>query len=113
MQSPPQVTFHQLARSDALDAHIRERIDDLEQLFDRIVSCRVSVEGPHRHHQGGLYRVLIDLGVPGHRIIVGRSPDENAAHADAYVAVRDAFRAAQRQLEDYVHRLHDVTAPRA
>jgi len=111
MQSPPQITFHQLAHSEALEAHIRERIEDLEALFDRAVSCRVSIEGPHRHHQGGLYRVLIELGVPGARIVVGRSPEMNLAHADAYVAVRDAFRAAHRQLEDYVGRRKEATAP--
>jgi ribosome-associated translation inhibitor RaiA len=106
MQSPPQITFHQLPPSEALEAHIRDRIDDLETLFDGIVSCRVSIDGPHRHHQGGLFRARIELGVPGDRIVVGRSPDENAAHVDAHLAVRDAFRAARRQLDDYVRRRH-------
>ncbi len=106
MQTPPHITFHQLSPSEALEAQIRDRIDDLETLFDGIVNCRVSIDGPHRHHQGGLYRVLIELGVPGDRIVVGHSSDENAAHADAHVAVRDAFRAARRQLEEYVRRRH-------
>jgi ribosome-associated translation inhibitor RaiA len=106
MQTLPQITFHQIPPSEALEAQVRDRIADLERLFDGIVSCRVSIDGPHRHHQGGLFRVLIELGVPGHRIVVGRSSDDTAAHADAHVAVRDSFRAAHRQLDDYVRRRH-------
>jgi cold shock CspA family protein len=48
--------------------------------------------------------VRIEIGVPGDRIVVRRSPDEHAAHLDPYVAVRDAFREARRQLEDYARR---------
>ena len=80
----------------------------------RIVSCRVLIEAPHRHHQQGrLYRVRIEIGVPGEHIVVGRSPDEDSAHADPHVAVRDAFRAAKRQLEDHVGRLRPDAADTA
>ena len=106
MQLPLQITFHQLPSSPALEANVRRRVDDLEKFFDRIISCRVSIEAPHRHHhQGRLYRVRIEIGVPCERIVVRRSPDEHTAHLDAHVAVRDAFREARRQLEDYVQRL--------
>jgi cold shock CspA family protein len=103
MQMPLQITFHQMSPSPALEADIRRRAQQLEEFFDRIVSCRVLVEAPHHHHhQGRLYRVRVDLGVPGEHLVVGRSPDEHGAHEDAHVAVRDSFRAARRQLEDYV-----------
>jgi cold shock CspA family protein len=46
--------------------------------------------------------VRIDLTVPGQELVVSRDPAENQAHTDAYVAVRDAFDAAKRQLEKYV-----------
>jgi ribosome-associated translation inhibitor RaiA len=112
MQTPLQLTFHQLPPSPALEAEVRRRVDDLATFFDRIVSCRVLIEAPHHHHhQGRLYRVRIEIGVPGEHIVVGRSPDEDGAHADPYVAVRDAFRAARRQLEDHVRRLRpDATS---
>lgn len=104
MQTPLQLTFHQLPHSAALEADIKRRVDELESRFDRIVSCRVSVEAPHRHqHNGQLYRVSVDLGVPGRHLVVNGSSDDDAAHADAHVAVRDAFDAARRQLED-MHR---------
>ncbi|HVZ72868.1 MAG TPA: HPF/RaiA family ribosome-associated protein [Polyangia bacterium] len=102
MQNPVEITFHHLPRSAALEERIDHEIRGLEKLFDRIVSCRVSIEAPPRHHhQGGVYRVRVELAVPGRHLIVDRSPDEDAAHADPYVAVRDAFRAAERQLEDH------------
>jgi len=106
MQTALQITFRHLPPSPALETQVRSSIDELETFFDGIVSCRVSIDAPHHHqHQGGLYRIGIDIGVPGDRIVVGRSPDEHSAHEDAHVALRDAFRAARRQLEDYVRRL--------
>ena len=106
MQTPLQITFHQLPPSPALEADVRQRVDELATFFDRIVSCSVLIEAPHHHHhQGRLYRVRIEIGVPGEHIVVGRSPDEDGAHADPHVAVRDAFRAARRQLEEHVGRL--------
>ena len=107
MKRPLQITFRGLPPTPTLEARVRASVDELETLFDGIVSCRVSIETPHRHHhKGALYRVRVDLGVPGRHIVVGRSPDEHAAHADPYVAVRDAFRAVGRKLEDYARRLH-------
>ena len=111
MQTPLRLVFHRMPPSPALEARIRRLAKELELVFDGIVSCRVSIEAPHRHHhQGQLYRVGIEIGVPGGRIVVGRSPDEHAANADAHVAVRNAFRAARRRLtmrrrlDEYVRR---------
>jgi len=37
--------------------------------------------------------------------VIGREPTQHHAHEDVYVAIRDAFDAAKRQLEDYVRQL--------
>jgi ribosome-associated translation inhibitor RaiA len=106
MKLPLQITFHQLPPSPALEADIRQAAEELEGALDGIISCRVLVEMPHRHHQQGrLFRVRVDVGVPGGHIVAGRAPDEHAAHEDAHVAVRDAFRAVRRQLDDRAQRL--------
>jgi ribosome-associated translation inhibitor RaiA len=103
MKTPLQITFHQLPTSPALEADIRAWVEELDGLFDEIVSCRVVVEEPHRHHhQGRLFRVGVELGVPEQRLVVGRSPGADHSHEDAHVAVRDAFLALRRQLEHYV-----------
>lgn len=106
MDLPLQVTFRNMDRSDAVEARVRERAAKLERFFEHVTSCRVVVEAPDRHHRKGkLYHVRIELGVPGKELVVSRHPKAKHAHEDVYVAVRDAFDAARRQLEDYVRRL--------
>jgi len=105
MQLPLQITFHHIDTSDAVAARIRERSEELERFFDRIVSCRVVVECQHpRRQQGNLFRVRVNLKVPGGEIVVGRNPEAHHAHEDVYVAIRDAFDATRRLLEDHVRR---------
>jgi cold shock CspA family protein/ribosome-associated translation inhibitor RaiA len=102
MQLPLQITFRHMVTSEAVAARIRERAEELERFFDRIVSCRVVVECRHpRHLQGNLFRVRIDLKVPGREIAVGRDPAGHHAHQDVYVAIRDAFDTTRRLLEGY------------
>ena len=48
MQTPVQIAFHGLDKSDAVEDRIREKVAKLEQFFDRITSCRVTVERHHR-----------------------------------------------------------------
>lgn len=99
------VSFKGMKPSPAVEADIRERVEHLEQFHDRMVACRVVVEAPHRHqHKGKLYHVHIDISVPGSEIVVTREAGLNHAHEDVFVALRDAFSAAQRQLEDHVRK---------
>jgi ribosomal subunit interface protein len=105
MQTPLQITFRNIEISPAVEDKVRERVAELEQFHDRIISCRVMIEAPdRRHHQGGLYHVRVDLKVPGKEIVVKRDPPEHHAHEDIHVAVRDCFDAVRRQLEDHARR---------
>ena len=102
MQIPLQITFHDLPPSDAIEAQIRQKVEKLNRFYDRIISCRVVVEAPHRHHhQGNIYHVRIDLTVPQGELVINRNSSQNHAHEDLYVAIRDAFAAAQRRLKSY------------
>lgn len=106
MQIPLQITFRHMEPSEALEAKIRERAEKLDQFADHIMSCRVTVDQEHKHHQQGkLFAIKIDITVPGNEIVVTRTPDKHHAHEDPYVALRDAFDASRRQLEDYVRKL--------
>jgi ribosomal subunit interface protein len=101
MQVPVQVSFREMPRSEALEDHIRQKAAKLEEFHSGITSCRVTVEQSRKHHhQGHLYSVHVTLRVPGKEIIANRDHDE-----DVYVALRDAFDAAKRQLEDAVREL--------
>lgn len=103
MAMPLEIVFHNVDRSTAVEDATRERAAKLEQLAPNITSCRVTVEAPHRNHQqGNLYTVRIDLRYPGGETLASRAPGENHAHEDVYVALRDAFKAARRQLRDRV-----------
>jgi cold shock CspA family protein/ribosome-associated translation inhibitor RaiA len=103
MQIPMKITFHGLNQDDALERWIREWAAKLESIYPRISRCDVAVEAPHSR-QGPQYHVRIDLTVPNGEIVVSRDPGPSEAHRDPYVAVRDSFRAARRQLDDYVGR---------
>jgi cold shock CspA family protein/ribosome-associated translation inhibitor RaiA len=91
-----------MAPSPSVEAHIRDRADALDRYFGRIMACRVVVEASTaRQRKGRLYHIRVDLTVPGREIVVKRDPAEHHGHEDILVAVRDAFDAARRQLEDY------------
>lgn len=101
-----QITFRGMDPSPAVQARIQEHAEKLARFYDRIMSCRVVVQAPHRHqHKGRLYEVRIDLKVPGHEIAVTRDPSEHHAHEDVNVAIRDAFAAVARRLEDVAREL--------
>jgi cold shock CspA family protein len=112
MQQPLQITSRDVSLSEVAEADIRAKAGDLDLYYEHIISCRVVVEGPGRHHRQGPYVVRVDVTVPGAELVVDRQTDE-----DLYVAVRDAFDAARRRLEDYARRqrgdikVHE-TAPR-
>lgn len=117
MDTPVEIVFHNMPSSPGLEAEIRDRIDKLDRLYQHIVSCRVSVEQLHQRHQtGNLYDVHIDLRVPGDEIVVSREPHrarERFLDPDIGIALRNAFKAAERRLLDYKRRqrgevkLHD------
>ena len=105
LQTPLEITFRNLDHSDAVEAKVREKVEKLEQVFDRMTSCRVRIEAINRQHtKGNLYQVHIEVGVPGKQVMVDRNPGKDHAHEDIYVALRDAFNAARRRLEDHSRR---------
>ena len=106
METPLQISFRNTDPSPAVEARIRERVSRLERFHDRITSCRVTVEAPDKHHRkGGLFRVTVDLGVPGKDIVIGGTGPKNHAHEDVYVAVRDSFEAAERALKSHASQM--------
>lgn len=104
------ISFHGMEPSPAVEALVRRRVDELEQFSDRISACRVVLETLDRHHrQGRIYHARVDLTVSGGRIVANREPGLNHAHEDLFVAIRDAFDAARRRLQDHMRRLDGQT----
>jgi cold shock CspA family protein/ribosome-associated translation inhibitor RaiA len=122
MTLPIQITFRNVEASERLEALVRKEAAKLEKFYPRIMSCRVIIEVPeHRRRFGGLHHVRIDLGLPGGELVIkgepslhGAIPEEelktakhdevHVPHKYAEVAIRDAFRSARRQVEDYARR---------
>lgn len=112
MEIPVQIAFHNMTASEELESRILLEADRLDEVFGRIMSCRVVVDVPHRHHrEGNFYQVRIDLKVPGREIAVNREPGQHGDYRDLDIAIRDAFDEARRQLEDLARvRRGDVKA---
>lgn len=91
--------------SPALEQFARRWAAKLDSVYDRIERCDVVIERPHqRQHQGQSIHVRVALAVPGPDIVVSHDRAVDGSHEDAYVAVRDAFRAARRQLVEQLRR---------
>jgi ribosomal subunit interface protein len=97
MDLPLQITWRGIAHSEALDAAIRDKAAKLQQFYERIIRCKVVVElAGRRKQQGKHFVVRVELKLPGGDMAVNRDHDE-----DIHVALRDAFDAARRKLQDF------------
>jgi len=99
MQSPLDIQFRNMSASEAVEATVRRRVTKLEHLAGELIRCKVTIEAPHRHHrQGNLFSVSVDLRQSGRELVANRTPQASREHEDVYVALRDAFDAARRQV---------------
>ena len=100
---PLKIVFRDVSPYEgALEDEIRRLTDKLDIYYSGVISCRVSVEKPHRHkHEGGLYKVNIVLNVPKKQIVVSREHPLSRSHEDIFAAVHHAFDDAARRLEEY------------
>ena len=102
MSFPIQITFRHMLPSRMFEDRIRQLAERLEKFSTRITSCHVVVEKPHHSRaQGALFDVHVSLCVPGNIIIVRRSHSADPEHSNAWIALRDAFSATKRSLQDY------------
>lgn len=99
MIKAPEISFRNVDHSPAIESAVVERINKLERICDPI-GCTVTIDAPHRQHQKGrIYNIGIDLTLAGAEIVVNRDPQKDHSHEDIYVAIRDAFNAAERQVK--------------
>lgn len=97
MKIQPQITLRDIPHSIAFESHVLQKIEKLETFHHHIMRCDVVVEQLQKHnHQGRLFQVKILISVPNKKLSVNHGSD-----VDPYVAVRDAFNAARRQLLSY------------
>lgn len=107
-----EVAFHNMDSSPALETLIRERAERFKQRYDRLVGIRVVVEKQMAQHRtGNVFDVHIELMVPGNDVVVSKPAkvQKRYSNPDAATSVRDAFDAAERQLDDRKRKDRDPT----
>jgi ribosome-associated translation inhibitor RaiA len=105
---PVQITFRHMETSAAVETRVRELANHLGVFSDKITSCRVVVDSPHRHqHQGKVFNVKVQLALPGEDVVVDMERPDRPGHEDVYVVLRDAFDAAKRQLQQRMSNLRN------
>ncbi|MBI1860305.1 MAG: ribosome-associated translation inhibitor RaiA [Deltaproteobacteria bacterium] len=101
MELKPQICFRDIEETQAIRHAIEKQVRRLEHLFPRISGCRVMVESRHHHQRkGNPYHVRVDVTVPGKEIVVTPNPKPGGKEDDLYLAIKDAFGAAARRLQD-------------
>jgi len=112
MQVPLEITFHNMESLDWAEQEIRARVDELESIYDRLVSCRVRVDQRATNTNDTIPPVVrIEMGIPGRKdLVVAHEPDRlqlKFQRPDLHNAINEAFRIAERQLSEYKDKLKD------
>lgn len=108
MNVPTELNFHGMGPSDAIKAEVDRRVERLNQFEQRISKCRVVIDAPHQSaRKGRLYRVHLDIHVPGKVLAVHRGEGEIPGHERLDQALDDAFGAGERLLRDRHERRSD------
>lgn len=101
------VHFHGLEKSEAVESKVKEKVAKLQRRFGRISACRVVLEAPHRNPaKAKVFSVKIEISIPGSKpIIINHEREGASAHDDLSLAIRDAFEAATRKVDEVGNKL--------
>lgn len=103
---PVTVVFRNMTASVAAQNTALKLAAKLGKRFGRILNCRVTVEAPkHGYRKVKEFRVAVDMKLPGRAIACKAVPGHGASPDDLGAAMRAAFDAASRQLQDYAERI--------
>lgn len=115
MQIQPEIAFHNIEKSDWAEEQILDHIERLEEIYDRLIACRVRVDQTNDNTNHTIPPVVrIEISVPGHKdIVVAHEPDHlqrKFQAPDLKNAINEAFRIAGDRLGRYKDQLTDRTA---
>ena len=101
MQTPVDIAFRHCEPSEEIRSEIAAQVQRLEKFSPRITSCRVVVTGPQTGHRRGGFEVELRIAMPEHnKVVVDKSRADAPEREHALVAIREAFDAALRQIEN-------------
>ncbi|WP_413175982.1 HPF/RaiA family ribosome-associated protein [Anabaena azotica] len=106
MKIPPEITYRNLDKSEAIDNLVHEKIAKLEHICNYINSCHIAIEKIHdRPRTGSPYRVRIDLTIPpGHELAAEKNPGEGIQYQPLEAVIRETFDAMRQQLTKITQR---------
>ena len=100
MKYPLTLSFQRIERTGSLEDRARKLAQRLPRFCDRIAECRMVLEARDElGRDSPTYAVKIDLAVPGAHIHADSLHVDGSGHSDIYLALRDAFNNAKRQLQ--------------
>jgi putative sigma-54 modulation protein len=102
MHTPVEIHFHGIEKSEAIEERVLEKVAKLEKHFGRMTRCRVVLEAPHRSPQKPkVFQIKIEISLPRRQpIVVCHEREGSHAHEELPLAIRDAFDAALRRIDD-------------
>lgn len=101
MQVPPEIAFRELEGTDSLRQAILDGIEDLEQVYPRLVSCRTVVaDDTPGQRSGKNVRVRLDLSIPGKTLVVEEDNAEPGSGRTPLQTIEDAFAVGRRRLQE-------------
>jgi hypothetical protein len=94
-----QITFAGMLASEPARVEVHAWVERLGELTRPMRAGQVLIEAVDRGRKERHYRVRMDLTMPTGVVVVDYDHPNNRPHEDVYVAIRNGFRAARRQLE--------------
>ena len=102
MHTPVEIHFHGIEKSEAVEQRVLDKVAKLEKHFGRMTRCRVVLEAPHRNPQKPkVFQIKIEISLPRRQpIVVCHEREGSHAHEELPLAIREAFEAALRKVDD-------------
>jgi hypothetical protein len=106
---PCQVNFGGMPASEPPRVEVYAWLEKLGSLTAAMTGGQVLIEAVDRGRKDRHYRVRMDLTMPTGTVVVAYDHPSNGPHEDVIVAIRNAFRAARRQLEAHAREAESQT----
>jgi ribosome-associated translation inhibitor RaiA len=102
-----EIHFHGIEKSDAVEQRVRDKVAKLQTHFERMISCRVTIEATQRNPQKPkVYQIKIEIGIPRRKpVVVVHERVGSHASEELGLAIRDAFEAALRKVDGIAARV--------
>ena len=97
----PEIIFHDVDRSEWVEAYIAERLEKLERFAQGITRCRVSLtQDASSHNKANRYSVMVEVRVPPqHDLAAKKQKDIIDMPTQLPALINLAFGAIERQLK--------------